>query len=100
MPGKERTMRKSYEEYKIEEYTPILESMNKDSQCYKILNHMLSQPGYTISPQIALYEYGCFRLAARIADLRKMGIEIHSKMVKPKEGNRYAIYWIGGKNLW
>ncbi len=48
----------------------------KDSQCSKILRHM--QDFGSITQAEAVTEYGCYRLAARIADLRKQGYSISS----------------------
>lgn len=45
------------------------------SQCENILEHMKRAP---INPIQALNLYGCFRLAARIRDLRKQGHEIET----------------------
>lgn len=53
-------------------------SSSKVSQCNKILQHMREIGG--ISPMDAIKYYGCMRLAARIADLRKRGYSIHSEM--------------------
>ena len=39
----------------------------------------------------ALNNYGCFRLAARINDLRMSGHKIHTEIAK-KDGKRYARY--------
>lgn len=47
-----------------------------------ILRHL--QEFGSITPVTALREYGCFRLAARIADLREDGYEIKSELVKAK----------------
>ncbi|WP_367966314.1 helix-turn-helix domain-containing protein [Spiribacter onubensis] len=43
-----------------------------------------------ITPLDAL-QVGCFRLAARIRDLREMGFEIHTH-IKHVNGKRYAQY--------
>lgn len=63
--------------------------MNKNSQnaCIAI---WLKQ-GNTITPIEAMYEFGCFRLGARIADLRKAGYNIETKMVN-YNGKRFAQY--------
>ncbi len=45
-----------------------------------------------VTPRDALQEIGCFRLAARVKDLRDQGHEIHSDMRKTDEGKRYAQY--------
>lgn len=52
-----------------------------------IKHHLLS--GGTISPIEALQKYGCFRLGARIWDLRHDGMDIEN--VGADEG-QYAVY--------
>lgn len=47
--------------------------------------------GKRLTPLDALKRYGCFRLAARIHDLRKAGHAIQSRQVK---GQPYHVYWI------
>lgn len=42
----------------------------------------------SITAMEAVEEFGCYRLSARIADLRKRGIEIQSETVTRK--NRYG----------
>ncbi len=55
-----------------------------------------------ITPLDALNEYGIMRLASRISDLKRSGVEIEKRMIKNK--NRYgedvyfAEYRIGGNN--
>ena len=44
------------------------------TQCEQILQHLKNRGGLT--PIDALNEYGCFRLAARIKDLRDQGHNI------------------------
>lgn len=41
-----------------------------------------------VSPATAIAEIGCYRLAARISDIRKMGYAIESRVVKQK--NRFG----------
>jgi len=43
----------------------------------------------------ALNKFGCFRLGARIWELKKEGIDIISRMVE-KDGKRFAEYRIRG----
>lgn len=43
-----------------------------------------------VSPAAALTDIGCYRLAARISDIRKMGYVIESRVVKQK--NRFGHY--------
>jgi hypothetical protein len=60
------------------------------SQKAKILEH-LKQNG-TINPLQALNLYGCFRLAARIKDLRNDGNSIKSIPWKTPGGATVAMY--------
>ena len=62
------------------------------SQAKKILAYM--QAGNRITPIDALNLYGCFRLGARIADLRADGHEIKSEFVTTPTGKRVKAYWI------
>ena len=62
----------------------------KNSQMKMILNDLLK--GKEITPIDALNDYGCFRLGARIFDLRELGYDIKTK--KPDNGKQYAIYYM------
>ena len=46
--------------------------------------------GQTITPIQALYSFGCFRLAARIAEIRAMGHEITTERL-PNGVARYSL---------
>ena len=46
--------------------------------------------GNEITPMDALNKFGCFRLGARIADLKKEGYDIKTRIAKG--GKNYAIY--------
>ncbi len=60
------------------------------SQTKRIKKHLES--GKTITPVQALSQYGCFRLSARIYDLRyKHKMNIDMKLVS-ESGHRYAQY--------
>lgn len=50
--------------------------------------------GRRITPIDALNEYGCFRLGARIYDLRKAGHPINRDMIETDTGKRVAEYRI------
>ena len=64
----------------------------KPSQKDLIHQHLKLEP---ISPLEALQEYGCFRLAARIAELREDGLNIET--VQTKQGNKtFATYRLWG----
>ena len=58
------------------------------SQNEKIADYLKS--GKSINPMIALHKFHCFRLAARISDLREDGYNISTEMTKGKKS--YAIY--------
>lgn len=60
--------------------------MAKLTQCERILRHM--EDYGSIDPMEAIREYGCMRLASRIADLKEMGIDIIAERTKGK--NRYG----------
>jgi hypothetical protein len=49
------------------------------------------ESGKTLTPIDALERFGCFRLAARIDDLRREGLEIETKY-QHKDGKRFASY--------
>ena len=67
------------------------------TQCEMIRRH-LKEFG-SITPGTALEEYGCFRLSARIADLKALGMNIvtESESRKNRFGKkvRYARYRLG-----
>ena len=46
--------------------------------------------GKTITPIDALYKYGCYRLAARVAELREQGMDIITD--QHANDNMYAHY--------
>lgn len=60
----------------------------KKSQKQQILDYLLE--GNEITPIDALNKFGCFRLGARIADLKKDGYDIKTRIAKG--GKNYAIY--------
>jgi len=69
--------------------------MTTETQCTQILQHM--RDGYGITPLEALGEYGCFRLGARIYDLRQEGHNIYRVMVlDERTGKRFARYSLLG----
>jgi hypothetical protein len=57
-----------------------------------ILNHMMT--GRSISPLEALGLYGVFRLAARVFDLKAMGVDIQTLTKVDINGKQYAEYSI------
>jgi hypothetical protein len=67
-----------------------LNNERTQSQCENILRHL--QSGKPINPLQALNQYGCFRLGARIYDLKQSGYNIDSRMIKAENGKKYAEY--------
>ena len=64
---------------------------SNESQCSKILGVLLD--GGAITPLEALTKFGCFRLSARIHDLRhKQGYDIVTEKVKTSGGKYVAQY--------
>lgn len=64
------------------------------TQTEQVLEMLRSGP---VTPVDAL-DIGCFRLAARIKDLRDDGYEIHSDLCKTESGSRYAQYTLAKSN--
>ena len=61
--------------------------MKTESQNKRIRKHLES--GRNLTPLDALYQYGCFRLGARIYDLRREGLRITAKTV---EATSQSVY--------
>ena len=57
-----------------------------------ILNFLES--GESLTPIEALEKFQCFRLAARMNDLRKKGYVIQTEILKDDNGKSYASYSI------
>ena len=64
------------------------------TQTEAIRRHL--QQGSPITPLEALQEYGCFRLAARIDELRHEGLDIET-LTQTRNGKRYAVYVLRGQ---
>lgn len=60
-----------------------------DSQIELIKQHL--EKGYSITPIEALEQYGCFRLGARIYDLKKDGFSIRTD-IRQNGKKRFAEY--------
>ena len=67
-------------------------SKKSSSQCRNILEHL--KHGFTITALEALDEFGCFRLASRISDLKKGGVPIDSKYISLSNGKRVKQYYL------
>jgi hypothetical protein len=59
------------------------------TQTQLILSYLLE--GKQLNPIQSLNLFGCFRLAARISDIKEMGYNIETKMVE-ENGKRFASY--------
>ena len=80
-----------YMEAQIERLESLREEDQITTQTKQIRKHLES--GRTLTPIDALNLYGCFRLGARIFDLRDEGMNIETEMVY--EGRkRYAKYFV------
>ena len=74
----------------------MLKPGNYSSQIDNILAHLLE--GHTITPLDALEQYGCFRLAAIIHNLRQEGNKIITKKITRK-GKTFASYYLEGNTF-
>lgn len=53
------------------------------------------EAGHSITPIDALNMFGCFRLGARIADLKKQGMDIRTEIVHDDaNGKHWAKYFL------
>lgn len=70
---------------------------NVTSSQNRAIFHHLQTIG-PISAKTAIEQYGCYRLSARIFDIKKRGFEVNTKMIEftNKNGHRgrYALYSI------
>jgi hypothetical protein len=64
------------------------------TQTDAIRSHLITRR--VITPLDALNEYGCFRLAARIVELRREGLDIET-VIEKRNGKRYARYILRGQ---
>ncbi len=63
----------------------------KESQCKRIATYL--KGGGILTPMDALDMFGCFRLSARIAGIRKMGYKVKTHIVSRNRKN-YAEYYL------
>ena len=62
------------------------------NQIEEIRKHL--QAGRPINPMEALSQYGCFRLSARIHELRRRGMDIKKRIVHTSNRKHFAEYWL------
>ena len=63
--------------------------MTTRSQCSRIIDYLAT--GHAVTPLEALRRWGCFRLGARIWDLRRDGHTIKATLIQ-RGGKRFAQY--------
>jgi len=63
---------------------------DKITQNRQILGHLRLHG--TITPQEAMRKYGCFRLGARIYELKQLGHNISSELVKSRNCKHFSRY--------
>ena len=68
-----------------------------ESQNTQIITALIN--GKRITPLDALDWYGCFRLASRISELKKLGWNIEKETVLLSSGKRIARYYMDEKKL-
>ena len=66
--------------------------ITRESQNQRIKKHLKS--GKEINPYQALRLYGCFRLGARIFDLKKEGMKIKRRLNSTLTLKHHAIYYL------
>jgi len=66
------------------------EPTSTESQCQMIRKHLESH--FTLTNLEALEMFGCWRLGARINDLRKLGMKIKTEMITLPNKKRVAKY--------
>jgi hypothetical protein len=68
------------------------ETNRRPTQAGRILEHL--RAGNRLTALEALDAFGCFRLAARIHELRRDGWQIEERTVETRGGKRVAEYWL------
>jgi len=64
----------------------------KQSQTAQILTAL--QSGDRLTPIDALNRFGCFRLSARVSDIKDRGYRVQDKYVKMVDGTKFKEYWM------
>ena len=64
----------------------------RPTQAGRILAHL--RAGHRLTALEALERFGCFRLAARVHELRREGWAIEERMVETGSGKRVAEYYM------
>jgi hypothetical protein len=69
--------------------------MDIESQSAQILAYL--REGNSLTPIDALQRFGCFRLGARVWDLKRDGHDIRTELVDVGGGKRVARYYLAGQ---
>ena len=67
-------------------------SNSNPTQAQVILDHLLS--GKPLTALDALEQYGCFRLAARVFELKKMGYSVAERKIQFSNGKTASQYYL------
>ena len=89
MANKKEQSRKGPTQSTINNYKALAAQMSS-SQCQKILKHLIRYG--KITTYQAYDKYGCTRCAARISDLKAMGVDITTTMVYKKKNGEHIHY--------
>lgn len=73
-----------------DKYDPIRKKCQADTQTLMILEWLIKHK--TITQRQAADEFNCFRLSARIKDLRDRGAEIETEMVPTRSKAGHSAY--------
>lgn len=65
---------------------------SESSQDARILEYL--KEGHSLTPLDALKRFNCFRLGARMYDLKREGWKVCSEIVRGENGKHWARYWI------
>ena len=87
---KEKTSVRKPTQKNLTNYRAICSQMSS-SQSQKILKYLLQY--HKITARTAIDRFNCMRLAARIADLREMGIGIESNIIYKKNKDGETIHF-------
>lgn len=71
-------------------------SRSATAQCAQILAYL--KAGYSLTTIDALNMFGCFRLGARVWDLKRDGHNIQTRIIE-RNGKRFAEYSIPGTDM-
>ena len=73
-----------------------MEKNTTDSQKKRILRYLLN--GNSLTPLDALNLFGCFRLGARIWELRNEGYPVKMRLIE-QNGKRFAEYYFSDREV-